>query len=183
MYCRNCGSEMSDNSELCDICKTPKDEGTNFCQTCGFHTSIRTEFCINCGAKQKVTQKMKQDRVKALQKQALSAKRIVNIFRFFMYGSILLTVILFIAQASREIPDNLPHPFVKVYYDGSVYSPRDYMPYADENVQEYWTLSRQILVWMLSTVLFSIFVFIKLLFQKRKYKKILKALKEAKNVL
>lgn len=182
---------MNDSDSVCAECGTKRGVGTKFCQTCGFHTSLKTEFCFHCGAKQRtiVTQQMKNEKIEKLQKQALSAKHVINILRIFMFGSIFMAIILFIALTGRTRPDNIPEPFVTVSNEGtipsnySVSAPSDYMYYADSNVQEYWMQSRSIISYMTISFFVMIFTFIDSLIQKKRYKKILKLLEEAQNVL
>lgn len=191
MYCRACGNQVSDNDSVCAECGTKIGEGTKFCQTCGFHTSLKTEFCFQCGAKQKtvITQQMKEEKIEHLQKQALSTKRSLKMLRFFMFGSILMTAILFIVLVGRKSPDNIPQPFVVVENEGtipsnySVKAPSDFIYYADGNVQEYWMQSRKIISYMVISLFVLIFSFVDSLLHKKRYKKLLNQLKEAKNVL
>lgn len=188
MYCRSCGNKIAENAVKCPKCGTRAGEGVEFCQNCGFHTNERTEFCLHCGAKQKniLPKKIKEDRVKTLQKQLKTRKNVVRVLRFVTIGSILIAVICFIMVVFRETPQNIPEPFVQYSLEwgtDSVSVPSDYMPYADRNVQEYWEQGRKLIGGMLLSIVVAIIAFIDLLIQKARYKRIQKALKEAKNVL
>lgn len=191
MYCRECGNQIPDSALRCPDCGTKAGEGVSYCQNCGNITSLKTEFCFHCGAKQKniMTQKMKTERINSLQKQVKFIKRIKSISKFVMIGSILIIALLFAVLVLRKEPENIPEPFAIGYSEGtlsSAYSvkvPSDYMYYANEEVQEYWMQGRQIFGYIFLFVFVTICSFFSWLIQKIKYKKLLKALKEAKNVL
>lgn len=194
MYCRACGSEISENTVSCRKCGTKRNEGTKFCQNCGFHTTERTEFCLNCGAKQNtiVPQKVKQERLVALQKQAKATKKVQGILRFFVIGSAVATLVLILALVLRPEPSNIPEPpsssslSPNSFIHDSMLRVGDTYYYSSDisdDVAKYWVQSRQIVSYIFLSILVFIGTSIDLLVQKSKYKKILKAVKEAKNVL
>lgn len=49
MYCRNCGSEMSENAAVCVACGVAKGESSNYCPNCGSETNPQAVVCIKCG--------------------------------------------------------------------------------------------------------------------------------------
>ena len=188
MYCRNCGVTISEKSTRCSACDTINGEGVNYCQNCGGHTTERTDFCRGCGAKLRtiVPQKIKVERYQHIQKQVNACKKIQGILKFCVIGSTIVTVVLVMALLFREQPDNIPNPFFTYTLEigeDKIYQPRDYMNYADANVQEYWAQSRQLIVYIVMSFIVFTGVSLDLLIQKSKYKKLLKALKEAKDVL
>ena len=188
MYCRNCGEPISESSTRCSACNTIKGEGVDYCQNCGGYTTERTDFCRGCGAKLRtvVPQKIKVERYKQIQKQVNFCKKVQGILRFFVIGSIIVTVVLVIALVFRNQPNNISDPFYTYsleFGEDEIYQPNDYMNYADANVQEYWAQSRQLIAYIVMSFIVFVGTSIDLLIQKSKYKKLLKALKEAKNVL
>jgi TM2 domain-containing membrane protein YozV len=51
MYCRNCGKEVTKESEYCMNCGARPMSGRSFCCNCGTQTSELAEICVKCGAK------------------------------------------------------------------------------------------------------------------------------------
>lgn len=49
MYCRNCGSEMSDNAAVCVKCGVAKDVASKYCPNCGSETHELAAVCTSCG--------------------------------------------------------------------------------------------------------------------------------------
>lgn len=49
MYCRNCGSEMSDNAAVCVKCGVAKGVASNYCPNCGSETNELAAVCTKCG--------------------------------------------------------------------------------------------------------------------------------------
>ncbi|WFD08783.1 DUF2628 domain-containing protein [Tepidibacter hydrothermalis] len=49
MYCRNCGSEIKNNAEICLKCGVKPLNAKNYCQECGSETNENQEICIKCG--------------------------------------------------------------------------------------------------------------------------------------
>ena len=50
MFCRNCGRELTGDTEICAECGMNPARGTNFCLNCGIPTTALTEICPQCGA-------------------------------------------------------------------------------------------------------------------------------------
>lgn len=50
MYCRNCGSEMSNEAVVCVKCGVPVGKGSGFCPVCGEETHPDAVVCVKCGA-------------------------------------------------------------------------------------------------------------------------------------
>lgn len=50
MFCRNCGANMVQGSQVCQGCRTPLGIGCNFCPNCGTHTNPNDYVCPNCNA-------------------------------------------------------------------------------------------------------------------------------------
>lgn len=48
-YCRNCGSELFENSTVCPRCGTARGAGVNFCPNCGKPTNPAMSACPECG--------------------------------------------------------------------------------------------------------------------------------------
>lgn len=185
MYCRECGNQIPDNSISCNKCGTRKGIGVSFCQMCGFHTSEKMEYCLNCGAKLQnvMSQKMKNTRLAELQKKVKSTKKMNNILKFICIGSAVVTVLLILVLVLRPEPSNIPDPrksdeFLRVgntyYYDSS---------YVSEEVAEYWVQGRALISYIICTVFIFIVTLVNKALCKKKYINLLKALKEAKNVL
>ena len=55
MYCRNCGKEINENTEICPKCGVKPFAEKNFCQNCGVETKTNQEICVKCGVKLKNT--------------------------------------------------------------------------------------------------------------------------------
>lgn len=51
MYCRNCGKEVTEQTEVCLGCGVPPKKGKKFCQKCGVATDPLAELCTKCGVK------------------------------------------------------------------------------------------------------------------------------------
>jgi len=51
MFCRNCGKELTEASEICSNCGARPAAGTGFCPSCGTPTTPMTEICPKCGAR------------------------------------------------------------------------------------------------------------------------------------
>ena len=49
MFCKNCGKNLTDNSEICMNCGFKRGDGNNFCQHCGANISPGQAMCIKCG--------------------------------------------------------------------------------------------------------------------------------------
>lgn len=50
MFCRNCGRELTVDTEVCAECGMDPMSGTSFCPNCGSPTTPMTEICPQCGA-------------------------------------------------------------------------------------------------------------------------------------
>lgn len=55
MYCRNCGSVVNENAEVCIKCGCRPTNGNSYCQECGAITNANQEICIKCGCRLLVT--------------------------------------------------------------------------------------------------------------------------------
>ena len=185
MYCRECGNQIPENALKCPECGTRHGEGFDFCNYCGQYTTEKMVHCRHCGAKLNtiVPQKVLKERALDLQKRVKSAKKMNKILKFICVGSVALMVLLILILVFRPEPSNIPDPrksdeLLRVgntyYYDSS---------YVSKEVAEYWTQGRA----LISYIVCSFFVFIVSLVNKfvwkKKYKKLVVALKEAKNVL
>ncbi len=51
MYCRNCGSEISELAEVCIQCGVKKMVGSSYCPNCGEATNPGSDYCVKCGIK------------------------------------------------------------------------------------------------------------------------------------
>lgn len=49
MYCRNCGSQMSDEALFCVHCGVPAGKGKAFCPNCGGDVHPDAVVCVRCG--------------------------------------------------------------------------------------------------------------------------------------
>ena len=185
MYCRECGNQMPENALKCPECGTRQGEGFDFCNYCGQYTTEKMVHCRHCGAKLNtiVPQKVLKERALDLQKRVKSAKKMNKILKFICVGSVALMALLILILVFRPEPSNIPDPrksdeLLRVgntyYYDSS---------YVSKEVAEYWAQGRA----LISYIVCSLFVFIVSLVNKfvwkKKYKKLVVALKEAKNVL
>lgn len=50
MFCKNCGSAMSDNQAVCMNCGERAGNGNGYCANCGGTMNPETNTCTNCGA-------------------------------------------------------------------------------------------------------------------------------------
>lgn len=50
-YCRNCGKEINQETEICLGCGVRPDRGKKFCPQCGSSTDPLAEICVQCGVK------------------------------------------------------------------------------------------------------------------------------------
>jgi len=51
MFCRNCGSEVSEKAIACPKCGVPPLSEKKFCQECGGETKANQMVCVKCGVK------------------------------------------------------------------------------------------------------------------------------------
>jgi TM2 domain-containing membrane protein YozV len=51
MYCRNCGKEVTKESEYCTNCGAKPMAGNSFCFNCGSQTNELAEICVKCGVR------------------------------------------------------------------------------------------------------------------------------------
>lgn len=51
MYCRNCGSEVAENAEICTKCGVRPLNSNKFCQNCGSEVTAQQEVCTKCGVR------------------------------------------------------------------------------------------------------------------------------------
>lgn len=183
MYCKECGNQILDNALRCPYCGTRAGEGISYCQNCGNLISIKNKFCFHCGVKQKniMTQKMKNTRLEELQKKAKFHKKIMKIEKIIAILGIVIAVLLIAVIVLRPTPDNIPE-ISSMTLSPNIYF-HDYMRVADYNVQKYWQQGRELIENAVVCIFLSISSFIAFLVQKSIYKQILKAIKEAKNVL
>lgn len=49
IYCRNCGSEMDENSTVCVKCGVAKGKAANYCPNCASETNENADVCVSCG--------------------------------------------------------------------------------------------------------------------------------------
>lgn len=49
MYCRECGSHISDNAKICTNCGVRPLNSSNYCPSCGTPTKEQQEICTHCG--------------------------------------------------------------------------------------------------------------------------------------
>ena len=54
MYCRQCGSQIPNNAQVCPSCGAPQGR-TKFCSNCGTAVAMNAVACPNCGARLEVT--------------------------------------------------------------------------------------------------------------------------------
>lgn len=193
MYCRECGNQMSDTAVSCGECGTRKGEGVKFCQMCGHHTTERTEFCFHCGAKQRniLSQKMRNAKLAELQKKAHFNKKLMKIDKFIAIAGLVATVVLIAVLVLRPEPSGIPdissvqmssNSFVhdSLQKVGNTYY---YSSNISDEVAEYWVQGRALIGYIAFCLFISLVSFIRFKIQKHSYKKILKSIKEAKNVL
>jgi hypothetical protein len=51
MFCRNCGKEVTPNSDYCLNCGARPLAGTTFCPACAGNTTPLSEICVKCGTR------------------------------------------------------------------------------------------------------------------------------------
>ena len=49
MYCKNCGTEITDAGSFCGACGTPLGQGSNYCANCGSALVPGAVVCSQCG--------------------------------------------------------------------------------------------------------------------------------------
>jgi len=49
VFCRNCGSQVSNKAEYCLSCGVRPQQGNRFCNNCGASTHENQELCVKCG--------------------------------------------------------------------------------------------------------------------------------------
>jgi len=49
MYCRNCGSEVSEKAVMCVTCGVPPMAGNKYCPNCKTETAADAIICMKCG--------------------------------------------------------------------------------------------------------------------------------------
>lgn len=49
MYCRTCGSEVSDKAIMCVTCGVPPKAGDKYCYNCRAETMPNATICVKCG--------------------------------------------------------------------------------------------------------------------------------------
>lgn len=49
MFCKNCGSEVSQNAAVCMKCGFSVNDGENYCCNCGQKITPGAAVCVNCG--------------------------------------------------------------------------------------------------------------------------------------
>ena len=49
MFCRNCGSRISDFAKICVKCGVPVESGSQYCQNCGIPLQPGMNYCPRCG--------------------------------------------------------------------------------------------------------------------------------------
>ncbi len=54
MFCRQCGSQIPNNAQVCPNCGTPQGR-TKFCSNCGSAVALNAAACPNCGAQLEMT--------------------------------------------------------------------------------------------------------------------------------
>lgn len=50
MYCKACGKELTENTEICMGCGVPVGKGSEYCPVCGQPTEKGAIVCVSCGA-------------------------------------------------------------------------------------------------------------------------------------
>lgn len=51
MYCRNCGSQLSENEDVCLKCGVKAGVGNKYCPNCGQAVDENASVCVHCGTK------------------------------------------------------------------------------------------------------------------------------------
>lgn len=51
MFCRNCGTELGDSTEVCMSCGARPLAGKSHCQSCGADTDPLAVICVKCGVR------------------------------------------------------------------------------------------------------------------------------------
>ncbi len=51
MFCKNCGYQMVDNTDVCVKCGVAAGQKNVYCPQCGVQADFDATFCINCGIK------------------------------------------------------------------------------------------------------------------------------------
>ena len=57
MFCRNCGKEVSEVTEICMGCGARPSIGNSYCMACGAETNPLAELCIACGSRLTISPK------------------------------------------------------------------------------------------------------------------------------
>lgn len=141
---------------------------------------------MNC--KENVNQE-RLNKAKELVTQSKKYKKKMTLFKYLNIACIISIICLIAFLVLRPQPSNIPDPFVSVSNFGefgvspSVSVPSDYMGYASDDVQAYWTQSRI----TIGIIVFAIIVFmyssINKAVYKRRYKRVMAQISELKKTI
>ncbi len=81
MYCKQCGTELKENQDICLNCGVKVGAGNAYCQSCGVEVKPEQDYCLNCGVA------LKKEETKFLEgKLGGQDKIIIAIVCFFVGG-------------------------------------------------------------------------------------------------
>ena len=78
MYCKNCGKELKEKSDICLECGVRKGNGKDFCPSCGNAVSPYAEVCVKCGLNL-LEEKKNSALIKKFKNLSVSSKWLIGI--------------------------------------------------------------------------------------------------------
>ncbi len=129
------------------------------------------------------------NKAKELVAQSKKCKKKMSMFKYINIACIISIICLIAFLVLRPQPNNIPDPFVSVSNFGelgvspSVSVPSDYMEYASDDVQAYWTQSRITIGIIVFAIIVLIYSLISKAVYKRRYKKVMAQISEMKKTI
>lgn len=129
------------------------------------------------------------NKAKELVTQSKKYKKKMTLFKHLNIVCIISIICLIAFLVLRPQPSNIPDPFVSVSNFGefgvspSVSVPSDYMGYASDDVQAYWTQSRITIGIIVFAIIVFIYSSINKAVYKRRYKRVMAQISEMKKTI
>lgn len=129
------------------------------------------------------------NKAKELVTQSKKYKKKMTLFKYLNIVCIISIICLIAFLVLRPQPSNIPDPFVSVSNFGefgvspSVSVPSDYMGYASDDVQAYWTQSRITIGIIVFAIIVFIYSSINKAVYKRRYKRVMAQISEMKKTI
>lgn len=167
MYCRVCGSQVNEKSEICLKCGCKPLNGTDYCQNCGTKTRAEQVICVRCKAELKTLNSRKKmtsygtvettEKLLQMNKEALvSYRKATKIFKWAWLITLAIAFIPFLIAVLTPKPDGIPDldkdvaPYAETHRPQYIISIGPFesthydIPVSSE-VQEYWDRNNMLL--------------------------------------